>query len=174
MKWMQALTLFLMKIPWLFIRKFWRGRLNFQETLISWIIFSTKGFIVFSRNAKSIVKHLLVADLSKRYGNLKNGKTSLFKITNLYQFFFVYAFVKVSTTLKTIVGSLTLIGMPSYKKKFLCPINLLWSKTFIINFFFQTTIFLRAANDTSNFSSYPESDHLSPALKPSEDPFLDW
>jgi len=25
------------------------------------------------RNAKSIVKHLLVADLSKRYGNLKNG-----------------------------------------------------------------------------------------------------
>jgi hypothetical protein len=25
------------------------------------------------RNAKSLVKHLLVADLSKRYGNLKNG-----------------------------------------------------------------------------------------------------
>jgi len=27
----------------------------------------------FDRNAKSLVKHLLVADLSKRYGNLKNG-----------------------------------------------------------------------------------------------------
>jgi len=27
----------------------------------------------FDKNAKSIVKHLLVADLSKRYGNLKNG-----------------------------------------------------------------------------------------------------
>jgi len=36
-----------------------------------------KGKIKFPRNfdkdAKSIVKHLLVADLSKRYGNLKNG-----------------------------------------------------------------------------------------------------
>ena len=27
----------------------------------------------FDRNAKSLVKHLLVADLSKRYGNLKKG-----------------------------------------------------------------------------------------------------
>ena len=40
----------------------------------------------------------------------------------------------------------------------------------IFQFFFKK----RAPNDTSNFSSYPESDHLSPALKPSEDPFLDW
>ena len=28
----------------------------------------------FDKDAKSIVKHLLVADLSKRYGNLKDGK----------------------------------------------------------------------------------------------------
>lgn len=27
----------------------------------------------FDKNAKSLVKHLLVADLSKRFGNLKNG-----------------------------------------------------------------------------------------------------
>jgi len=27
----------------------------------------------FEKNAKSLIKHLLVADLSKRYGNLKNG-----------------------------------------------------------------------------------------------------
>ena len=27
----------------------------------------------FDKNAKSIVKHLLIADLTKRYGNLKNG-----------------------------------------------------------------------------------------------------
>jgi len=33
---------------------------------------------------------------------------------------------------------------------------------------------VKSANDTSNFSSYPESDQMSPALKPSEDPFLDW
>jgi hypothetical protein len=32
----------------------------------------------------------------------------------------------------------------------------------------------RAPNDTSNFSSYPESDTQSPALKPGDDPFLDW
>jgi serine/threonine protein kinase len=28
----------------------------------------------FDKDAKSLVKHLLVADLSKRYGNLKEGK----------------------------------------------------------------------------------------------------
>lgn len=27
-----------------------------------------------AKNAKSLIKHLLVADLSKRYGNLKEGK----------------------------------------------------------------------------------------------------
>jgi len=31
----------------------------------------------FDKNAKSIVKHLLVADLSKRYGNLKNGAADI-------------------------------------------------------------------------------------------------
>ncbi len=29
--------------------------------------------LIYCRNAKSLVKHLLVADLSKRYGNLKRG-----------------------------------------------------------------------------------------------------
>lgn len=28
----------------------------------------------FDKNAKSLVKHLLTADLSKRYGNLRDGK----------------------------------------------------------------------------------------------------
>lgn len=30
-------------------------------------------FLFFSRKCKSLVKHLLRRDLSKRYGNLKNG-----------------------------------------------------------------------------------------------------
>lgn len=30
-----------------------------------------------AREAKSLIKHLLVADLSKRYGNLKDGKIYL-------------------------------------------------------------------------------------------------
>ncbi len=49
-------------------------------------------------------------------------------------------------------------------------------------FFFKCIIYLfiyvkkkkRAPNDTSNFSSYPESDTTAPALKPADDPFLDW
>lgn len=28
--------------------------------------------------------------------------------------------------------------------------------------------------DTTNFSTYPESDSVTPSLKASEDPFLDW
>ena len=34
----------------------------------------------FDKDAKSLVKHLLVADLSKRYGNLKDGKILLIKV----------------------------------------------------------------------------------------------
>lgn len=33
----------------------------------------------FDRNAKSLVKHLVVADLSKRYGNLKRGVNDIKK-----------------------------------------------------------------------------------------------
>ncbi len=36
-----------------------RGKISFPST--------------FDKDAKSLVKHLLVADLSKRYGNLKDG-----------------------------------------------------------------------------------------------------
>jgi len=35
--------------------------------------------IIKNRNAKSLVKHLLVADLSKRYGNLKRGVNDIKK-----------------------------------------------------------------------------------------------
>jgi hypothetical protein len=31
----------------------------------------------FDSNAKSLVKHLLTSDLSKRYGNLKNGNMQI-------------------------------------------------------------------------------------------------
>ena len=33
-----------------------------------------------AREAKSMIKHLLVADLSKRFGNLKDGKCVLKKV----------------------------------------------------------------------------------------------
>lgn len=82
---------------------------------------------------------------------------------------------------RIIDGSLILIGTYWCRRSFLCLINQQSSKN--IHFFLQRKNFHlwvcflssnRSANDTSNFSSYPESDHLSPALKPSEDPFLDW
>lgn len=45
--------------PMLVYQKILKGKLKFPST--------------FDSNAKSLVKHLLVQDLSKRYGNLKNG-----------------------------------------------------------------------------------------------------
>lgn len=33
---------------------------------------------------------------------------------------------------------------------------------------------IKGAGDTTNFNSYPDSDNISPSLKPTEDPFLDW
>jgi len=35
--------------------------------------------LTFPKDAKSLVKHLLVADLAKRYGNLKNGSKDIKK-----------------------------------------------------------------------------------------------
>jgi hypothetical protein len=52
----------------------------------------------FDKDAKSLVKHLLVADLSKRYGNLKDGTICT---------------IQVSTTLKNIDGSTISAGMTS-------------------------------------------------------------
>ncbi len=45
--------------PMLVYQKILKGKIKFPSS--------------FDSNAKSLVKHLLVADLSKRYGNLKNG-----------------------------------------------------------------------------------------------------
>jgi len=90
----------------------------------------------FDKNAKSLVKHLLVADLSKRYGNLKNGVNDI----KNHRWFSDIDFNALCAKKIT----------PPYK-----PI-------------------VKSPDDTSNFSKYPESDTLSPALKPSEDPFLDW
>lgn len=37
----------------------------------------------FNKDAKSLVKHLLVADLSKRYGNLKDGTVFLIQASTI-------------------------------------------------------------------------------------------
>lgn len=46
--------------PMLIYQKILKGKLKFPSS--------------FDSNAKSLVKHLLEADLSKRYGNLKGGR----------------------------------------------------------------------------------------------------
>ena len=45
--------------PMIIYQKILKGRFKFPRN--------------FNKDAKSIIKHLLVADLTKRYGNLKNG-----------------------------------------------------------------------------------------------------
>lgn len=90
----------------------------------------------FDKDAKSLVKHLLTADLSKRYGNLKGGAED----------------IKSHRWLASINWENLL------QKKILAP--------------YKPT--LKSAGDTSNFSNYPDSDTLSPAIRPTDDPFLDW
>lgn len=90
----------------------------------------------FDPNAKSLVKHLLVADLSKRFGNLKNGVNDI-KSHRWY-------------------GNINWDWI--LQKKVTAPY----------------TPKIKSVDDTSNFSNYSDSETLSPAVKPSEDPFLDW
>lgn len=90
----------------------------------------------FDSNAKSIVKHLLDQDLTKRYGNLKNGVKD---ITN-------HRFFKGFNWDKLIKKELD----PPYIPK------------------------VKGQSDTSNFTSYPDSDNPAPSMKRDEDPFLDW
>ena len=54
--------------PMAIYQKILKGRMKFPRD------FDKFPSFLYLRNAKSLVKHLVVADLSKRYGNLKHGK----------------------------------------------------------------------------------------------------
>jgi hypothetical protein len=54
-------------------QKILKGKVKFPRDFDKYLNFFNFNF----RNAKSLVKHLLVADLTKRYGNLKGGMTFL-------------------------------------------------------------------------------------------------
>lgn len=90
----------------------------------------------FNPNAKSLVKYLLEADLSKRYGNLKGGVSDI-KNHRLFKTFNWDACI--SKSIK-----------PPYIPK------------------------VSSSSVTSYFNSYPVSDKLSPSIKTSKDPFLEW
>jgi len=90
-------------------------------------------------------------------------------------------FDKVPMISRVIDGLVALTGISWSQRNFQFHTNQL-SSNLISKLFSKTTLqnnifyyFLqRAPNDTSNFSSYPESDTHSPALKPADDPFLEW
>lgn len=90
----------------------------------------------FDKNAKSLVKHLLVNDLTKRFGNLKNG----FNDIKNHRWFAGLDWQRL------------------LRKEIEMP--------------YRPTI--RSPDDTSNFSEYPDSPNLAPALRSTDDPFLDW
>lgn len=104
----------------------------YQNILRGRIKFPSK----FPKDAKSLVKHLLVADLTKRYGNLKGGVNDI----KGHRWFGAYPWEKV---LKRVIEA-------PYVPK------------------------IRGEGDTSHYSAYPEALDKPKALKPSEDPFLDW
>ena len=108
--------------PMLIYQKILKGKLKFPSS--------------FNSNAKSLVKHLLQQDLSKRYGNLKGGVND---IKN-------HRFFK----------------------------NLDWNT--VVTYKITAPYIPKVAGngDVANFSNYDDSDMEAPAIKPAEDPFVEW
>lgn len=90
----------------------------------------------FPKDAKSLVRHLLVADLGKRYGNLKGGVNDI----KSHRWFN----------------------------------NINWNKIFEQSINAPYLPKIKGDGDTSHFSNYPEQTEQPRALKPSDDPFLNW
>lgn len=90
----------------------------------------------FDNDAKSLVRHLLISDLSKRYGNLKNGVNDIkhHRYMNTINFNNLLA-KKIS---------------PPYRPK------------------------VKSPGDTSNFTTYDETNSEVQEIKPSDDPFKEW
>ena len=90
----------------------------------------------FDNDAKSRVRHLLMSDLIKRYGNLKNGVND----------------IKHHRYMNTINFNnlLTKKIPPPYKPK------------------------VKSPGDTSNFTTYDDTNSEVQEIKPSDDPFKEW
>jgi len=108
--------------PMMVYQKILKGKIKFPSS--------------FDSNAKSLVKHLLEIDLTKRYGNLKGGVGDI----KTHRLFKGFEFDKMLQRQIT----------PPYVPK------------------------VKSNNDISNFSQYPDSDKPTPAIKSSDDPFLEW
>lgn len=111
-----------------------------------------KGKVKFPRNfdkdAKSLVKHLLVADLTKRYGNLKGGANDI----KTHRWF-------------------AQMDWDQLIQKKLVPIYKPLVKYIYLRYMNTTP---RNKGDASNYSSYPDSTELPKPIKPADDPFINW
>lgn len=107
-----------------------RGKISFPST--------------FDKDAKSLVKHLLVADLSKRYGNLKDGN-----------FFILFS------------------GVNDIKRHRWFN-NFSWEDLMKKKIKPSYVPVVKSLGDVSNFDEYPDSGTVGQDIKPSLDPFLTW
>ena len=116
----------------------------------------------FDKNAKSLVKHLLVADLTKRYGNLKGGKIreNLFNFSKVLRIYATIDFTRIKILVQT--------SKSCQRNNYQFLTNHLSSKLL----YNSCITFLRGQGDASNFSDYPDSVELPKVVKKSEDPFI--
>ena len=101
----------------------------------------------FDKGAKSIIRHLTSHDLSKRYGNLKYGVEDI----KAHRFFRETNFYGVLTQ--------------SLRPDYIPQENPLRSKKFIAK---------QKGTSSKYIPENREAEGGSPAIKPSEDPFLRW
>jgi hypothetical protein len=112
-----------------------------------------------NRDSKSIIKHLLTADVTKRYGNMKNG------VKDIIDHRWFRGFDWKGLLFMTLEAPF----IPKVKYAFL------YLKLFFLFLFFLLIIIIKIRNaiDTTNFSQYPDSDNEAIAIRPEKDPFLD-
>lgn len=108
--------------PMRIYQKIVKGKIHFPKTI--------------NKDARSLIKHLLNIDTTKRYGCLKNGVKDIVN-HRLFENFDWRSFVFLKLE-------------PPYKPP------------------------LKSSSDTSNFSTYPDSDKECPSIDNKSDPFINW
>ncbi|CEM33360.1 unnamed protein product [Vitrella brassicaformis CCMP3155] len=124
----------------------------YQKILAGKIVFPR----FFDRDAKSLVKKLLQADLSKRLGNLKGGSQDV----KDHRWFGPIHFDDLRNKRLPVKYKPHLKAQTSH------------DDTPCTERDFQRDML--SADDLSNFEFYPDSEELPPAINPAHDPFKDW
>jgi protein kinase A/protein kinase X len=106
---------------------------------------ASRIFLCNIRDSKSLIKHLLAGDISKRYGCLKNGVKDIID----------HRFFKDFDWRGLLFMTLEVPYVPKIK-------------------YYKHYNQFRNSLDTSNFSHYPDSDTDVNPMKLEKDPFLNW